>query len=251
MAINLDMDMGELIEALMKKGKGKKPAKTEAADAPAGEKKATPASKAANPYKKSLVLTGGVLGVFALVMLGVYMPYNSSLSAKQQKIVELKEKAKELTVVSAESVAVKNDIKANADYYKSVLSQFGEHEDIGNLYSTLSNVATRNRMVVVNVKESAKTLKDEKKFGTLIKRKEISAVLEGRYADYMAFKKALANEPVPLAIKAETIKLAQDKSQAGKIFVQLTLLTHTIDKEPFKKLLANIKQKRANVGSDG
>lgn len=240
MGLDLNMDVGDIKNLFSKLGTRRS---ASAEPLAAGELQK-------RPYKKMMKLLGVTALGFAVVMGGIYYPYSTSLSAKKAELAETKEKQEQARYMDAEAAAVKHDIAASKEFYAELLQKFGEHEDIGTLFGAVSTLAMNNSMAVINITEGGKTLKKEKKYETTIRQQEIVVLLEGRYADYMAFKEALYNENTPLSLHSEKITLGSDKAAPGKISVTLTLLTSTIDKEPFEKLLTNIKEIRDSVGDD-
>jgi hypothetical protein len=241
MSINLDMDIGELLQAIMSK-KGVKSAKNKAK-----RTKNISAPSIDSPYKKP-ILTGIVITLlFAAFMAGVYLPYSDSVDKKNTVLAELQGKEVKINSIDAETRALERELSSSSSHYRDLLEYFGDHEDIGNLYESLSMLALENKLVVLKVREVGKVHKKEKKYGTVVKKAEVEVELEGSYLAYMNFKEKLTQEKTLLSVHSENIKVIDNPESSGKIVARLRLLTYTIDKIPFEKMISGLEKKREMV----
>ena len=235
MSINLDMDMGQLIKGLFNKNSQ---ASVEQPVVP------QTAHKKESIYKKPVLAGVAVFLFFGAFMAGVYSPYRAEIVGKKGELVEMKDKQGQLSKMKSEVRALEQDLIATKDHYRDLLEYFGDQEDIGYLYESVSQIATQHQLVVINVKETGKANAKHGRNDTVVKENEVEIELSGRFKNYMSFKESLASEKALLDIRSENIQVVQDETNPGKISAKLKIIVYTIDKEPFRKLLAGIKDNR-------
>lgn len=236
MPISLDMDIKDIVALLTKKNGGQNGV-AESGDA-------TDANSFLNnklliQYRKPILAVAALTLFFGAFMLGVYSPYRTSTNTMQTKLVEATDKKGQLARLDAEAGALESDIGASSEYYTELLEYFGENEDLGSLYGAVSSLAITNDLVVLNIKEVGKTHSKQKKHGTMVREAEVELALQGRFGNYMKFKQALINEKTLLRIHRENIAIISDENDPGKISVKLNLLNYTIDKKPFRDVIAD------------
>lgn len=240
--MNLDMDVGDLLKSLFSR-RGKSVEAAPEADPASG-------NKSLQPYKKPLMIGAAVLLFFAAFMAGVYSPYSTMLSGKKTELLDKQDKQAELLRMDSEARKLEEDLVASKEYYTDLLDYFGDNEDLGYLYESVSSLAMVNHLLVLNVKEAGSSQARQLKNDVVIRENQVEVELKGSYLDYMSFKQALAQEKALINIFSENIKVLAEGVDVGKVSAKLKLLVYTIDKEPFRQLLVNIRNMERTVASN-
>lgn len=251
MAVDLNMDVGAAFKEFMAKRK-------------AGEAGGSGATSGGSPLDalgayKNLALygVGLVIGIALFVYL-LYLPKHARYEAKMTKLAEVHDKKKQLDTLNLQIAALKKQLSNSKTEYLEGLQQFGNSEDLDDLYKSISDIADRYGLVVANMKEistkkrsgavptstagsTAATATDTAaapvKTGPEVIETKVKVDLRGRYAQYMRFKEDLAIAETLLTINTETIKISSTKENPGHVQIELDLTTYAIDKTPFKTIL--------------
>lgn len=245
MSISLDMDVSDLIKLLRKKKGGAKPASPVESNKPAKASKA--AALTDSPYKKTIMAAAVVLLFFGAFMMGIHSPYVAANQEKRQQLLDAKLKMSEMSTIDTSTHNLKQQLLNSKEDYTELLSNFDDHEDFGSLYEAISNLAMVHKLTVYNIKETDRVHSKEKINGILLKESEVHVELKGSFNNYLAFKEALDKEKALLTTHTEVIKVLNDEDNRGKVTATLGLLTYTIDKSPFERLVSSIEEPNINV----
>lgn len=264
MAIDLNMDMGSIIKGLMqKKGSG-------AAMGGNGDIAAK-----LLPFRNALIFLAATGLLFASYMKLYYQPMKESNLKKTAEIARLNDLKTKTADLEKNIASLKVKLTESKEHYLESLSHFGNSEDLGALYQSVSTLAAKYYLVVLNIKEvplkaapvaaapapakkepakdGAKDAKPapatatamaaakpaEKPKTTEVKEVQVGVELKGKYSDYIKFKEDLAVAEMLLKVNSENIKVKNDKDEPGNIYVTLNLSTYAIDKKPFENAIGD------------
>jgi hypothetical protein len=261
MAIDLNVDMGSLIQNLMKKKSGS-----------AGGQADLLAK--ITPFRNAMLFLAVTAILFLSYLKFYYLPMKESnlkKSAEIARLIDLKNKSVDLEKNIA---SLKVKLTESKEQYLESLSHFGNSEDLGALYQSVSTLAAKYYLVVLNIKEvplkvvaapapapaaapaakgkdgkpvavaAAPAAKPAPKPTTEVKEVQVGVELKGKYSDYIKFKEDLAVAEMLLKVNSENIKVKNDKDEPGNIYVTLNLSTYAIDKKPFEKAMETEESKK-------
>lgn len=272
MAIDLNMDMGSLIKGLVNKH---------------GNSSVSSGAGVSSlaPYKIAIIIFAMVVILSATYIAAVYIPLKEKNNRKKEELAKIIEMKNQLSVLDGQIVTLKKKLDKSKEQYLESLAHFGNSEDLGGLYQTVSTLAGKYGIVVLNVKEvplvvekpkpKAKAAatstdgkevkpeekkdaakKDEVKKDTVpaapakpavdVKEIKVELELKGRYGEYIHFKEDLALAEILLKINSESIMVKDEKTEQGSIYVKLNLSTYAIDKKPFQGIIAENEHEKTN-----
>lgn len=265
MAIDLNMDMGSIIKGLMSKHSGG--GVSFASGAKAGQLSLA-------PYKFAIIIFALVILVSGGYIATVYIPLKEKNNAKKAELTKVLEMKGQLSVLDGQIVMLKKKLDKSKEEYLESLAHFGNSEDLGGLYQTVSTLAIKYGLVVLNLKEipapppppvakpaaktpavtaDSKEVKKEpavddapKKPAIDVKEVKVEVELKGHYGEYIKFKEDLALAEVLLKVNSETIMVKDEKTEQGSIYVKLNLSTYAIDKKPFQGIIAENEHEKTN-----
>jgi Tfp pilus assembly protein PilO len=262
MAIDMNLDMGSMFKNLMKNqggGQGDLMSKI-------------------MPFRNALIFLGVTGVLFGSYVQFYYLPMkdaNMKKAAEIARLIDLRDKSADLEKKIA---SLKVKLTESKEHYLESLSHFGNSEDLGELYQSVSTLAAKYYLVVLTIKEvpikaapapakaapapapakdgakadASKTAmaaapaapKAAAKPATEVKEIQVGVELKGKYSDYIKFKEDLAVAEMLLKVNTENIKVKNDKDEPGNIYVTLNLSTYAIDKKPFQKAIEEEESKK-------
>lgn len=244
MAIDLNADMGTIIKELL--------AKRSSGGSGGGGMSNPLGSFPIEAYKYAIIITVAMLVVIGVYLSMIYFPLRQENSKKTEELNKAIEMKNQLSVLDGQIISLKKKLDKSKEEYIESLSHFGNSEDLGALYQTVSMLATKYGMVVLNIKELAqpkerpkpvakkpakKGAKEEqapKKPAIDVKEIKVDVELKGHYGDYMKFKEDLALAAILLKINSESIMVKDEKEEQGSIYIKMNISTYAIDKKPFQ-----------------
>jgi Tfp pilus assembly protein PilO len=249
MAVDLNMDMGELIKGMLNKNKDK----SENDEASVNETTDNSGSSLSNkimPFKNIIIIfiiIGASAGAYYKLH---YQKIIAENLEKQEEIARLQTLEKEAKSLEAKINTMKKQLDSSNEEYLESLSHFGNSEDLGELYQSISILAEKYDLKVLNIKElpkpppaaeplnskGTKRTRRSRSNATEVTEVKVKVELKGPYIQYIKFKEDLAVAEMLLKINEETVKVKQD--EVGKIYAQLNLTTYAIDKKPFQKVIS-------------
>ncbi len=239
MAVDLNMDMGDIVKGLLNKG-----GSTSAVAAPAA---GSPMAKV-KPFIPLVIFTIVLVGVIFAYVEFVYRPMQAVNNEKNKELLRLEDMKQKIPTLDARIKNLKNKLSESKEHFVEELSHFGNSEDLGELYQSISLLATKYDMVVLNIKEIA-TVKPPAKIvdgkevkvnknKTEVKEVRVDVELKGKYMDYINFKEELAVTEMLLKINSETVQVKSKADERGVVYVAMNLSTYAIDKEPFQNVIS-------------
>ena len=252
MAIDLNMYVGDIIKALT----GKKDDDETSALASGSEGKGNADMVAmVKPFTNAIIFFFVSVVIFVSYFQIYYVPTKKENEKKLQEIerlVGLKEQTKNL---ENKILNLKSKLTKSRESYVESLSHFGNSEDLGALYQSVSVLASKYDLAVLNIKElppppPPPVQKDEQgniivpeKSLTEVKEIKVEVEIKGKYSEYMKFKEDLSIAEMLLKVNSENIKVKKDKKEQGNIFVTLNLSTYAIDKSQLNGVIEKIESK--------
>jgi len=230
MAIDMNMDIGELVKNLFAK-KGSKGASSILTD---------------NPYAKIIIAGILVLLVIILYVVFVYMPMQEKLEQQQRQISQVNN--------------LKNDIEeeikleAAKKDFNSRTKLFHTDKELEDLYRHISMLALSNQLMVSKLEKVDETPVFEVQKGSTSKKKsaknkvkkvayyefKVRFEINGNYYNYTKFRKGMAELKKIINIDVEEIIVLESKTKKGEVKVSTTLSTY--------RLPANESEKTINSG---
>ncbi len=233
-------------------------------------------------YKAAIIILALVLAVAIGYISFVYMPIKEANRKKTEELNKTIEMKNQLATLDSQIETLKKKLDKSKEQYVESLAHFGNSEDLGSLYQTVSTLAAKYNLVVLNVKEIAppppvvakaptkpaadaakkangdvakKDDKDKaaalataepKKPAVEVKEIKVEIELKGRYGEYIKFKEDLSVAEILLKVNSETIMVKDDKTDQGSIYVKLNLSTYAIDKKPFQGIITDQANEKTN-----
>lgn len=142
MAVDLNMDMGAIVKGfLAKQSRG------QAMPSGHGLKNQLEA------YKIAASILAGVFLISVIYIGLIYIPIKDKINKKTEELNKVLEMKNQLSVLDGQIVQLKKKLDKSKEEYLESLAHFGNSEDLGSLYQTVSTLAAKYNLVVLNVKE--------------------------------------------------------------------------------------------------
>lgn len=215
MAVDLNMDMSDLIAALKNGGGGD--------------------SFAVYAYARNaaicLCAAGAVFGWHRFY----YEP-------KQENIAELHEehtlyagKQKEMPAMKDNIARMKKHIADEKEQYLYTISRFFDDSDIDTAYEHVSSVAKATDMSVMAVRKgrdgAGKLIPEDAVTHIHAEPVPVSVKLKGSYPDYLRFREVMRAGKQLYTLTDERLNLTKDTRYFGHIEADITLTAYTLDKD--------------------
>ena len=238
MAIDMNMDVGELFKDLFTK-KGAKGGSSTLTD---------------NPYAKIIIAGVLVLLVIILYAVFVYIPMQEKLEEQQRQISQVNNLKNDIAVLSVRITKAEIKLKAAKKDYNSRTKLFHTDKELEDLYRHISMLALSNKLMVSRLEKVGETPIFEVQEGAPSKKKNkkdkarkvayyefrVKFEISGNYSDYTKFRKGLAELKKFINIDIEKIIVLESKTKKGEVKVSATLATY--------RLPANESEKTINSG---
>lgn len=231
MGIDLNQDMGELIKSLMEKRKAPKAETSDKAEKMPRREKAV--SKSLQPYKRVIVLSTTMVVAVACYVWLYALPSYQTMQTLKGKIETLETKERELIDLGQRKRTLSKQIETNAAEFKKLLAAFDNTQNVDQLYQSISQLAMVHKLGIQNLQKG--TTSSHADYSS-VDATEVTINLSGKFHHYVEFKKDLAESRPLLTVKSEQV--STDTTRPGSLSVSLKLATYTIDKAPFKAVLA-------------
>lgn len=234
--------MGALIKDLLGKGKGDSDDGSSNASSAAGGS----LSEKISPFLNIIIIFFVIIGASGAYYQFHYIKVQKTIKTNSEEIARLNKLKTDTTQIEAKIAYLKSQLDSSKEQFLENLKHFGNSEDLGGLYQTISDLSLKYDLQVLNIEElpkkapapkplnskGKKTVK--KKNATEVHEVRVTVELKGPYVQYIQFKEDLAVSEMMLKINEETVKVKKDET--GKIYSKLTLTTYAIDMKPFEKI---------------
>jgi hypothetical protein len=253
MSIDLNMDIGSLIKGLV----GRRAFTGSHDDNPVGL------------YKVAIIIMLLIFIISGGYIWCIYLPLQQQNAAKRAELAKIMEMKSQLAVLDKQIEMLRKKLDKSKEQYIDSLSHFGNSEDLGGIYQTVSTIAAKYGIAVMNVKDipTPATLPQAPKKNTEkpvteslaqtappapkkpaidVKEIKVEVQLKGRYGDYIKFKEDLATAETLLKINSETATVKEDKNDPGIIYINMNISTYAIDKKPFQGIITEDEHEKNN-----
>ncbi|MDB2415284.1 hypothetical protein N9W34_05880 [Rickettsiales bacterium] len=246
MAIDLNADLGTIIKGLMNK----------AVASQGGGEVGINKSLLKGPYKEAIIIGSVIVVVMTIYIFAVFIPIQTSNDNKRKELADTIEMQGELDLMDSQIKMLNKKYNSSKKHYEKTLSHFSESKDVDSLYEAISELAVTHSLVVSDIKEVAKKAAPVKKQKSTKNKKgkkgekaktpspadeveeiNVDVTFNGRYGQYMKFRKDLATNKELLSIGSEIIEVGSNKEERGKISVKLTVTAYALNKKPYQKIL--------------
>jgi len=226
MAIDMNMDIGELVKSLFSK-------KTS---------KGAPSILVSNPYAKIIISGIFVLLVIILYVVFVYVPMQEKLEEQQRKISQVHNLKNDIAVLSVRITKAEIKLEAAKKDFNSRTKLFHTDKELEDLYRHISMLALSNHLMVSKLEKvgekpifevdetepsKRKNTKDKVKKAVYYEFK-VKFEINGNYSDYTKFRKGLAELEKFINIDVEKIIVLESKTKKGDVKVSATLATYRL-----------------------
>jgi len=230
MAIDMNMDVGELFKNLFSK-KGAKGANTGIAD---------------SPYAKIIIASIVVLLVIILYVVYVYLPMQEKLQKQQEQISQISNLKNDIAILSTRITKADIKFKDAQKNYNLKTKLFHTEKELEDLYRHISMLALSNQLMVLKIesmgkkpiyevqKEPSKKAKDKnKEVSKKVAYYEFKLAFEisGNYANYTNFRKGMAELKKIINIEEEKVVVLETENKQGEVKVSAILATYRMPTE--------------------
>lgn len=223
MAINLDMDVGQIFKNFLNK-KGKSSESKKEAEKPS-------LSKAY--YKQSGVKCILVICITAIISWGINYLTTSS-GRDESEFLTLDDVKAAVVKIEQDIASSRQLLEKNRKNVEEILPMFSDMEGSKTMFKLISNIAAQNGMVIKNLSQGTIT---ETTTPAKFLQTNVLLEMEGFYPDYMNFKKELVKQKDILRIDSEVIKLTFGNNGERKINISVNFIDYSIEKQEYEKVL--------------
>ena len=250
MAIDMNVDVGEMIKGLFSKKTSQ------------GEVKAPQ-----NPYVKTLIAIITVLILIASYIYFIYLPTQEELRINNEKLSQIEILRSEVTVLSDHIVKAKADLEASKIEYERRTTLFHTDQELEDLYGHISMLAMKNQLMVtkiekgienpifeVNTSETQSSICEGSVSNTMnsddfnmqespqlqkVAYYEFLVDLEisGNYKNYTNFRNGLAKLKKIINIMRESIVVLESETRRGDVRVSSSIATYRLPANESEKCI--------------
>jgi Tfp pilus assembly protein PilO len=105
------------------------------------------------PFRNAIIFLGVTIFIFASYFKIYYAPMRDENMKKRAEIARLSDLKSKTTTLETQIASLKKKLTASKEQYLESLSHFGNSEDLGDLYQSVSTLAAKYDLIVLNIKE--------------------------------------------------------------------------------------------------
>lgn len=208
------------------------------------------------PYRNAILMFFLAIGMLVGYIKMYYTPTQLDNAKKTEEIKRLEDLKNKTVDLSSKISGIKKTLSESKELYLESLSHFGNSEDLGELYQSISILAAKYALTVLNIKEIPKPVVQVKTAPgeapppqpvTEVKEIIVQVEIKGPYSQYILFKEDLAVAEMLLKVNEETIAVKADGE--GSVYATLNLSTYAIDKKPFQNIVGTTPAVAPAAGS--
>ena len=251
MAIDMNVDVGEMIKGLFSK-------KTSQGEAKAPQ----------NPYVKTVISIVTVLILIASYIYFIYLPTQEELRINNEKLSQIEILRSEVTVLSDRIVKAKADLEDFQKEYERRTTLFHTDKELEDLYGHISMLAVKNQLMVtkiekgvenpileVNISETQSSICDGSLSNTMnaddftmqeespqLKKVAyyeflVDLEISGNYKNYTNFRHGLAELKKIINIKRESVVVLESETRRGDVKVSSSIATYRLPANESEKCI--------------
>jgi len=235
MAIDMNVDVGELIKGLFSKKSNESGSKSQP-----------------SPYLKIILMVIVVIALIAAYVFLYYLPTQKDLKVKNYQISQVENLKME--IVELNSLIEKSKvqlIKAEADYNK-LTNLFHTDKELEDLYRHISMLALRNNLMVSKIEKGAEELpifevdSDQSGFSDEFDGEQkkvayyefiVDFEISGNFSNYVKFRKGLAELKKIINLKNESIVVLESETSRGEVRVTSSIATYRFPADDSEKYI--------------
>ena len=235
MAIDMNVDVGELIKGLFSKKSNESGGKSQP-----------------SPYLKVILMVIVVIVLIAAYVFLYYLPTQKDLKVKNYQISQVENLKME--IVELNSLIEKSKvqlIKAEADYNK-LTNLFHTDKELEDLYRHISMLALRNNLMVSKIEKGAEELpifevdSDQSGFSDELDGEQkkvayyefiVDFEISGNFSNYVKFRKGLAELKKIINLKNESIVVLESETSRGEVRVTSSIATYRFPADDSEKYI--------------
>jgi Tfp pilus assembly protein PilO len=250
MAIDLNVDVGEIFKNLFSKKSSNKAVKGES-----------------NPYLKIIIVGLVVVLSIALYIFFFYIPNQQEIRIKEEKISQIEMMRTDIDMLSVNIIKAKKDLSDATKRYDSLTKLFHTDKELEDLYGHISQLALMNQLLVSNLEkvgeipvfeienEDNMALETENEYSMdeyvqndtseqNIKKVayyefNVKFEISGNYANYTKFRKGMAELKKIININQENIVVLESETSKGEVKVSAILATYRLPANEDEKYITN------------
>ena len=235
MAIDMNVDVGELIKGLFSKKSNVSGGKSQP-----------------SPYLKFILMVIVVIALIAAYVFLYYLPTQKDLKVKNYQISQVENL--KIEIVELNSLIEKSKdllIKAEADYNK-LTNLFHTDKELEDLYRHISMLALRNNLMVSKIEKGAEELpifevdSDQSGFSDEFDGEQkkvayyefiVDFEISGNFSNYVKFRKGLAELKKIINLKNESIVVLESETRRGEVRVTSSIATYRFPADDSEKYI--------------
>lgn len=237
MAIDMNVDVGEMIKGLFSK-------KTSQGEAKAPQ----------NPYVKTLISIVTVLILIASYIYFIYLPTQEELRINNEKLSQIEILRSEVTILENRIVKAKVDLDEAEKEYERRTTLFHTGQEIEDLYGHISMLAMKNQLMVTKIEkgvenpifdEAQSSICDRNLSNTensddfnMQESPQLKKVayyeflvdleISGKYKNYTNYRNGLAKLKKIINIMRESIIVLESETRRGDVKVSSSIATYRL-----------------------
>ena len=237
MAIDMNVDVGEMIKGLFSK-------KTSQGEAKAPQ----------NPYVKTLISIVTVLILIASYVYFIYLPTQEELRINNEKLSQIEILRSEVTILENRIVKAKVDLDEAEKEYERRTTLFHTGQEIEDLYGHISMLAMKNQLMVTKIEkgvenpifdEAQSSICDRNLSNTensddfnMQESPQLKKVayyeflvdleISGKYKNYTNYRNGLAKLKKIINIMRESIIVLESETRRGDVKVSSSIATYRL-----------------------
>jgi Tfp pilus assembly protein PilO len=237
MAIDMNVDVGEMIKGLFSK-------KTSQGEAKAPQ----------NPYVKTVISIVTVLILIASYIYFIYLPTQEELRINNEKLSQIEILRSEVTILENRIVKAKVDLDEAEKEYERRTTLFHTGQEIEDLYGHISMLAMKNQLMVTKIEkgvenpifdEAQSSICDRNLSNTensddfnMQESPQLKKVayyeflvdleISGKYKNYTNYRNGLAKLKKIINIMRESIIVLESETRRGDVKVSSSIATYRL-----------------------
>ena len=239
MALDMNVDVGDLIKGLFSKKESKEGA-----------------SSGPNPYTKTIIAVVVTIILIASYIYFVYIPTQKDLKIKNEKISQIEMIKYEIDSLSNEIKVAQEQLVLAENEYKRRSKLFHSDKELEDLYGQISLLAMQNKLMVTKIEKGSEvpvfadgSCDNSNNFVNGQEQPQLQKVgyyeftvdleISGNYNFYTGFRNGLAQLKKIININSESIVVLESDESKGGVKVTSSISTYRLPKDESEQCIAN------------
>ena len=239
MALDMNVDVGDLIKGLFSKKEPKEGA-----------------SSGPNPYTKTIIAVVVTIILIASYIYFVYIPTQKDLKIKNEKISQIEMIKYEIDSLSNEIKVAQEQLVLAENEYKRRSKLFHSDKELEDLYGQISLLAMQNKLMVTKIEKGVEvpvfadgSCDNSNNFVNGQEQPQLQKVgyyeftvdleISGNYNFYTGFRNGLAQLKKIININSESIVVLESGESKGGVKGTSSISTYRLPKDESEQCIAN------------